>query len=54
MWYIFNLYTMYIYMRNIYGIYITICFLKWLLGKMYKFFSYFIEPEIKMIQDKKI
>ena len=52
MWYIFNLYTMYIYMRNIYGIYVTVCFLKWLLGNMYSFFTYFIGPEPKMIEYK--
>jgi len=49
---------MYIYMRNIYGVYITLRFLKYFLGYIYDFFLYiysFIKKEenVKMIENKK-
>ena len=58
MLYLYNLYISYIYLRNIYGIYVTIRFFRYLLGYTYGFFSYmysFIskEEQIKMIEDKK-
>ena len=58
MLYLYNLYISYIYLRNIYGIYVTIRFFRYLLGYTYDFFSYmysFIskEEQIKMIEDKK-
>ena len=59
MLYLYNLYTMYIYMRNMYGIYITYRFFKWLFGSSYDFFCriynflYTRKDNIKMIEDKK-
>ena len=45
-------------MRNIYGVYVTLRFFRYLFGYTYDFFSYiysFFEKEekIKMIEDKK-
>lgn len=52
MWYIYNIYSMYIFMRGIFGIYTTFIFFKWLLGGVYKFYSYLFETQsIKMIKD---
>jgi len=56
--YLYNTYLMYIYMRNIYGVYITLRFLKYFLGYIYDFFLYiysFIKKEenVKMIENKK-
>jgi hypothetical protein len=58
MMYLYNTYLLYIYMRNIYGIYVTIRFLKYFLGYTYDFFNYmysFIKKEenIKMLENKK-
>ena len=50
---------MYIYIRNMYGIYITYRFFKWLFGSSYDFFCriydflYKRKDNIKMIEDKK-
>jgi hypothetical protein len=51
MMYLYNTYLLYIYMRNIYGIYVTIRY-------TYEFFNYmysFIKKEenIKMLENKK-
>ena len=55
--YLYNTYLFYIYMRNIYGIYVTIRFFKYFLGYTYEFFNYmysFIKEEnIKMLENKK-
>ncbi len=56
--YVYNIYLTYYYMRNIYGVYVTLRFFRYLLGSTYDFFSYmysFFEKEekIKMIEDKK-
>lgn len=37
----YSIYVMYLYLRNIYGVYVTIRFLKYLLGSMYDIFVYF-------------
>ena len=56
--YLYNTYLMYIYMRNMYGIYVTIRFFKYFLGYTYDFLNYmysFIKKEenIKMLENKK-
>ena len=59
MLYLYNVYIMYIYMRNIYGIYVTYRFFKWFFGSSYDFvckiYSIFYKDKnnIKMIEDKK-
>lgn len=59
MWYLYNVYTMYIYMRNMYGVYVTYRFFKWFFGSSYDFFCriyaflYTRKESIKMIEDKK-
>ena len=55
---IYNLYIAYFYLRNIYGIYVTLRFIRYLLGSTYDIYKYiysfFInENEIKMLEDKK-
>ena len=57
MLYLYNTYIMYIYMRNIYGVYVTLRFFKYLLGYTYDFFLYmysFIKKEetVKLLKDK--
>ena len=54
----YNIYLTYYYMRNIYGVYATLRFFRYLFGYTYYFFSdmySFFEKEekIKMIEDKK-
>ena len=54
----YNIYLTYYYMRDIYGVYATIRFFRYLFGYTYDFFSYmysFFEKEenFKMIEDKK-
>ena len=54
----YNIYLTYYYMRNIYGVYVTLRFFRYFFGYTYDFFSYmysFFEKEekIKMIEDKR-
>ena len=57
----YTFYLMYVYLKNIYGVYVTLRFLKYIFGYMYDFFMYlysFIRKEekesnIKLICDKR-
>ena len=58
MLYLYNLYLLFCYMRNIYGIYVALRFFKYILGSTYDFFMYtysylIAEPEIKLLCDKR-
>ena len=53
MLYLYSYYLTFCYMRNIYGIYVTLRFFRYLLGYTYDFFSYFFVKEQKLICDKK-
>ncbi len=58
MLYLYNLYLLFCYMRNIYGIYIALRFFKYILGSTYDFFiytySYLIaDTEVKLLCDKR-
>ena len=50
--YLYNVYLMYYYMRNIYGFYVTIRFFHYIFGSTYNFFIT-KGNNIKMIEDKK-
>lgn len=52
MLYLYSYYLIFCYMRNIYGIYVTLRFFRYLLGYTYDFFSYFFVKEQKLICDK--